>query len=1117
MRFMRSRMKMATGLLAICAAFAVCIVSGTYLASVAYGQSLLAGDISGTIVDPNGAAVSGATVKVTSKDTGTTATTITSGTGLYRFSLLKPGTYTVAVSASGFKATTATVVVSLGQVATANIALTLGSASETVEVTAGTPLLQTDSAELSTGFEYEQLQSVPNPGGDITYVAQTAPGVVMNTGGGYGNFSVFGLPGTSNNFTMNGMETNDPFLNLNNSGPSNLLLGLNDVQEVNVVTNAYGVQYGSFGGAQVNSISRSGSNRFHGNANYWWNGRSLNANNWFNTGNPKPFANTNQWAAAVGGPIKRDHTFFFANYEGLSFITAPVSVLFMPSPAYQQSVVGNNGACSDASSSLFNAGAGGECAFYNNIFNIYNNVPNHAAATAVTDANGNPTGQLQLTATPKTNLSEKLVTARLDQVFNDQNKLFLHFKYDHGVQPTYTDPFNPVFNMQSDQPDYEGQLSWTHIFSQKAVNQVLITGSWYSAIFKSVNQAAATALLPETLNFGDLDGFFTDLNPDGYIFPQGRNAFQDQFGDDFSYTMAKHTLKFGALYKKDYVSDYDATEFTTPLLLTCGTAATCNTAIGANVGNLLGQGLSLEAIQSFPLASHVPISLYSLGFYVQDDWKPLENLTLNMGVRVERNSNPYSSHNVLSNFGTDFSSFVGTYGANSNATAYNTMIKSGLSNAFLNFQRAMVEPRLGFTFSPDKSTVLRGGVGFFTDVFPGTIADSELFNPPFNPQFTIFFGGIDPSQSYSSAQQAAALNTAFQQGFSTGGTADSITAADPNFAPPNFTSVAKNLQYPTYEEWNLQIQRELGRGNAVQVSYVGNHGYHEPVQNGMVNAYGSGPLPSAPPVSAFGAVTEVRSTASSNYAGLVTSFVHKGKSLNMQLNYTWSHALDEISNGGILPFATGNITSQIDPNNLAHNYGNADYDIRNYFNGNYLYMLPHFGGPKLLTAGWELSGVIFLHSGLPFTVTESAFAAASGNVGGTGVVQVAAAPGTPHRCGSSSARTPCLTAADFPTAGDPASVFAPYDRNQFVGPGYFDTDMTLAKVFTLHEGLNVRLGATAYNLFNHPNFASPVSDVTSPNFGQSFSTVSPPTSIYGAFLGGDASVRILQLTGKINF
>ena len=1117
MRFMRSRMKMATGLLAICAAFAVCIVSGTYLASVAYGQSLLAGDISGTIVDPNGAAVSGATVKVTSKDTGTTATTITSGTGLYRFSLLKPGTYTVSVSASGFKATTATVVVSLGQVATANIALTLGSASETVEVTAGTPLLQTDSAELSTGFEYEQLQSVPNPGGDITYVAQTAPGVVMNTGGGYGNFSVFGLPGTSNNFTMNGMETNDPFLNLNNSGPSNLLLGLNDVQEVNVVTNAYGVQYGSFGGAQVNSISRSGSNRFHGNANYWWNGRSLNANNWFNTGNPKPFANTNQWAAAVGGPIKRDHTFFFANYEGLSFITAPVSVLFMPSTAYEQSVVGNNGACSDASSSLYNAGNGGECAFYNNVFNIYNNAPNHAAATPVTDANGNPTGQLQLTATPKTNLSEKLFTARIDQVFSDQDKLFGHFKYDHGVQPTYTDPFNPVFNMQSDQPDYEGQLSWTHIFSQKAVNQVLITGSWYSAIFKSVNQAAATALLPETLNFGDLDGFFTDLNPDGYIFPQGRNAFQDQFGDDFSYTLAKHTLKFGALYKKDYVSDYDATEFTTPLLLTCGTTNSCNSAAGGPVGNLFGQGISLEGIQSFPLATHVPISLYSLGFYVQDDWKPLENLTLNMGVRVERNSNPYSSHNVLSNFGTDFSTFVNTYGANSNATAYNTMIKSGLSNAFLNFQRAMVEPRLGFTFSPDKNTVLRGGVGFFTDVFPGTIADSELFNPPFNPQFTIYSGGIDPSQSYSSAQQAAALDAAFQQGFASGGTADSITAADPNFAPPNFTSVAKNLQYPTYEEWNLQIQRELGRGNAVQVSYVGNHGYHEPVQNGMVNAYGGGPLPAAAPVTAFGAVTEVRSTASSNYAGLVTSFVHKGKSLNMQLNYTWSHALDEISNGGILPFASGNITSQIDPNNLAHNYGNADYDIRNYFNGNYLYMIPHFGGPKLLTAGWELSGVIFLHSGLPFTVTESAFAAATNNVGGSGVVQVAAAPGTPHHCGSSSARTPCLTAADFPTAGDAASVFAPYDRNQFVGPGYFDTDMTLAKAFTLHEGMNVKLGATAYNLFNHPNFASPVSDVLSPTFGQTFSTVSPPTSIYGAFLGGDASVRILQLSGKFTF
>jgi hypothetical protein len=1055
-------------------------------------------------------------------------TTVTTSTGAFRFPLLKPGAYTIKVTAPGFKETTTSTVVTVGQISTVTVQIAVGSTSETVEVTAQAQLLQPDSPELSTQFEFEQLQSVPNPGGDVTYVAQTAPGAVMNTGGGYGNFEVFGLPATSNNFTMNGMQVNDPFLNLNNSGPSNLLLGLNDVQEVNVVTNAYGVQYGSFGGAQVNAISRSGSNRLHGNANYWWNGRSMNANNWFNAGHPKPFANTNQWAAAAGFPIIKDHTFFFANYEGLSFITAPVSIVYMPSTSYETSVLGNNGNCTDASSSLYKAGTQAQCGFYKNIFNIYNNAPNHAAATPVVLPNGTLSNdQLQVTETPKTDLSEKLVNARLDQVFGDKDRLFIHFKWDHGVQPTYTDPFTPTFNVNSDQPDYEGQFSWTHLFSQNIVNQFLMTGSYYSAIFKMADQSAATALLPETLDFGALDGYFTNLNNLNFIFPQGRNATQVQFGDDLSYVTGKHTLHFGAAYKKDYVSDYDLTQFTTPLLVMCGSQGTCNDTVGIN-DNLFGSGVSLEAIQSFPLETHVPIDLYTLGIYGQDDWKPTTNLTLTMGVRVERNSNPYASKGSLSNFGTDFDTFVSNVGAsNFFTTPYNKMIKSGLKNAFVNYQRAMVEPRLGFTYEPEflKRTVIRGGAGFFTDVFPGTIADTELFNPPINPQFTIFLSGIDPKQSYSSAQAAASLNKTFQTQYAAGGSASTITAANPNFAPPNFTTVASHLQYPTYVEWNLQVQHELGKGNAFEVSYVGNHGYHEPVENAALNAFGGPPFPANPPTgssptaSAFGTVTEVRSNAGSNYNGFIASFLHRGKSLNLQFNYTWSHALDEISNGGILPFSSGSsITSQINPYDLSHNYGNADYDIRHYFNGNYLYNLPHFGGPALLTGGWELSGVIFVHTGLPFTPSQTEFVAASGNVGGTGVAQVAPAPGTPHHCGSSAARKPCLQMSDFPAAGGAGPLFAPYDRNQFTGPGYFDTDMTLAKKFDLFEGIGLKLGITGYNLLNHPNFANPDSNaLSSSSFGKSFGTVSPPTSIYGAFLGGDASVRIVQFTGKLTF
>ena len=181
---------------------------------------------------------------------------------------------------SGFKQTTESVDVLLGQIATANLKMELGSGAVTVEVTGQGAMLQTEDANISSNFDTNQIQNVPNPGGDITYVAQSAPGVTMNnsTGGGYGNFSAFGLPGTSNLFTVNGNDYNDAFLNLNNSGSSNLLLGGNELQEVAVVSNAYTGQYGRQAGAQIDYSTKSGGNAFHGDAVYNWTGRELTAN-----------------------------------------------------------------------------------------------------------------------------------------------------------------------------------------------------------------------------------------------------------------------------------------------------------------------------------------------------------------------------------------------------------------------------------------------------------------------------------------------------------------------------------------------------------------------------------------------------------------------------------------------------------------------------------------------------------------------------------------------------------------------------------------------------------------------------------------------------------------------
>lgn len=289
------------------------------LPGIALAQSIVTGAINGTVTDPSGAVIAGATVTLTSTATGESFNTESNATGSYSFGLVKPGHYGLTVSHQGFKQVSEPVDVALGQVGQYNVKMELGSGSITVEVTGEGALLQTENANITTSIEAAQIENLPNPGGDLTNIAQTAPGVTMNSTGGYGNFSAFGLPGTANLFTINGNDYNDPFLNLNNSGASNLLLGSNEIQEVAVVSNAYTGQYGRQAGAQIDYATKSGSNAFHGDAVYYYNSGGMNASDFYNG-----YAHevNNQWAAALGGPVIKDKLFFFVNTEGLRYSLA---------------------------------------------------------------------------------------------------------------------------------------------------------------------------------------------------------------------------------------------------------------------------------------------------------------------------------------------------------------------------------------------------------------------------------------------------------------------------------------------------------------------------------------------------------------------------------------------------------------------------------------------------------------------------------------------------------------------------------------------------------------------------------------------------------------------------
>jgi hypothetical protein len=1097
-------------------------LSGVVFAPAASAQTVISGDIAGTITDPTGAALPGAKVVVKSVQTGAVQTFTTGAAGDFRVPLLKPGTYTVTVHASGFQPTQTTATVAVGQITNVNLKLPVASGTQTVQVEASTvPLLQTQNSDLSTTLTEEQVQNMPNPGGDITYPVNITQGVVMNTQGGYGNSSAFGLPATSNNFTINGAEDNDPFLNLNNSGPSNMLLGSNDVGEVSVVANAYSAQYGSLGGVQENITTRSGTNHFHGNVNYFWTNSDLNANDWFNnhTNTPEAYSNANQWAAAVGGPIIKNRAFFFVNYEGLKFVTSPTDFVLIPSASYEASVLNNLQTQNPA-----------EVPFYQKMFSLYNNAPGASRATAYNSYSNS------FEATPRNNLSENLVTARFDANLGAKDNMFIHFKWDHGVQPTYVDPISSAFNAESDQPDYEGQLEETHAFSANLVNQFLMAGSWYSALFTNTNPALAKSTFPYALSFNN--GSFYNLGGEDYDWPEGRNVTQYQINDDVSWTHNKNTLKFGFTFKRNDVTDADLGIYQTAIGEENGPAAygplapdTSSQANG-NTGDSFAQGVMDAGLQNFASAASEPIALYNLGFYVQDQWKVASNFQVTGGIRVEHNSNPVCQTNCFARFTDSYNNIT----ANDN-TPYNSIIATGLHQAFQHLQAVTIDPRVGFTWSPpqDQTMVVRGGFGLFTDVFPATFADDLLSNVPLNPQYSVYGYAndanpylTDPSQPNSFTNALASTNQAFQNGFANNGSYNSISAADPNFTLPSIYNADKNIHYPTYEEWSLQVQKQIGRHVSFQIGYVGNHGYHEPVVNNGVNASEAtstinfNGLPANPALPAFAGVTEVQSVASSNYNGLITSVKVQSKLVTAQFNYTYSHALDEISNGGFLPFGisssgASNVYNPINPFNLSQNYGNADYDLRHNFNGNYLINIPQFRGPKVLTADWTLAGTIFWHSGFPFSVTSGTVSSdlnAYGNYGGTVLAQVVN-PDVKHHCGKSAILSSCFSASDF---ADPTG-FGQQHRNQFTGPGFFDTDLALMKGFKipgLRDG-QFKVGMQAYNILNHANFQNPDFNYDSSTFGTITSTASVPTSVFGSFLGGDASPRILQMKANITF
>src|ERR1700682_2538668 len=323
------------------------------LTEVTVSQGETTSAIIGQVSDASGAAVAGATVTVTNKETGLRRSASTDDSGRFNFPQLKPGAYSVKVEAEGFETQQNDAVSSaLGQKQTVDFRLKIAESNQTVEVSTEGPILNPENANTLTSLNARALENLPNPGGDLTYPLQFAAGALVNTAGssndfvggtnGFGNVEFNGLPALSNGYIVDGLESNDPLTNLNSGLSTNLVLGLNSISEVTVNTLSYAVDQGRYGASQVNYVTKSGSNQFHGNLYELWNGSKLNVANYFTnatSGNHKPRSTVNHFGGSVGGPIVHDKLFFFFDSEWVRIALPIVTATTVPTPAFQNYVL----------------------------------------------------------------------------------------------------------------------------------------------------------------------------------------------------------------------------------------------------------------------------------------------------------------------------------------------------------------------------------------------------------------------------------------------------------------------------------------------------------------------------------------------------------------------------------------------------------------------------------------------------------------------------------------------------------------------------------------------------------------------------------------------------------
>ena len=1031
------------------------------------------GTILGTVTDPQGAVVTGARVTVKNVDTGLERSTQTSDDGSYSVRELPIGTYTVTISRSGFQTSVTTnVPVTVASEKRVDVALRTGQVATTVEVSGGElPQVETTTDTLGNTFTFQQAKDLPLNGRDFQKMIFLTPGVsgspdqITDSPGSFGVFSMNGARGRSNNYLLDGTDMNDGYRNdpaINEAGvfgtPATIL-PVDAVQELQIASN-FMPEYGRNAGATVNIVTKSGTNSVHGAFFDYFRNNALDARNYFNpSSQPKAQFHNNQFGGSLGGPIVKDKTFFFLDYEGQRERVGVVTLANVPTGSAPDGSLSPNDATNPVIAALLARHPWP--------------APNLA---------NNPSANASVIS-PSYNRLDSMI-AKIDHSFSPSNLVTGRYFFGDSEQSfplalTASGGQLPGFNTFT--PTRVQLVSLSHVWtvSPNKVNELRYGWNRFAEDFlpedrafhpSSIGLNTGTGLADSGLPIIVVSGFAQLGTTSGD--PRGRVDTNNQLLDNFSWRVGKHDLKFGAEYRRTTIRQFFNKYFRGKMTfddLPTFLSGTLDTGFGATF-QYAGNSVRHTAQNS-------------VGFYFQDSYRLTPRLTLNYGLR-------WDHFGVVSEKNNLFSNATSLDAANQTFTL--TQVgQPGLSRLYEpDYKNFAPRVSAAWDITGQGRTVLRAGWGMFFDAFSQDFFLGHLPYPPF----------YDPGPAYNPvgpAQIIPAINTT---GVIQAGVPVFDSSGCFNFECDAFV-VDRKVRMPYMENYNLNLQHQLASKVAVQIGYVGSQGHrlfqfvdlNQPSQvaiqahdlacpcndsYGAERVYG-GQFGLNNPYATFYLMQE-QATARSNYNSLQTSLrVNGWRGITSIVNYTWSHSLDTASDGeDIEPDAS----QPYDSTRPHLEYGNSNFDIRNRFTWIFGYELPKSGSSRLRN-GWGFTSAVTFQSGQPFQFNysfEDDFSGAGEGIDRPDVVgPIVYHKGNPFNyVDLSSFAIPCVVSGGVATgkASDcdvGTRHFGNERRNSLVGPDYRNWDLAIYKNTAITERFNMQLRAEFFNILNHPNFASP--------------------------------------------